>query len=291
MEWSKAKNILILTFFTLNIFLGYSLWKETKLLLPSRVVTYQELEEAQEHLEAFNLELKASPPRQIFYMPLLTVESNPIDENYLLNNFFDQEEDLAPVESHGVNPMVYRQDNKELRLWNKGKFEFTQELESSSWEEELGEGEVLLQAQEFLESRGLFPPDARVEDIIQLENDRYMIIFNQVYINQALYGGCIRVYVAPGGVEKIVKYWLDPQEFSGEDINTISAASALIRLSERLGPFSEKKEINSVKIGYYTEALDAQKWDLVPVWRIKIAGQGIYFINAYTGELEGNVDY
>ncbi len=291
MEWSKAKNILILTFLALNIFLGYSLWKETNLLLPSRVVTYQELEEAEEHLKAFNLELKASPPRQIFYMPLLTVGNNPIDENYLLNNLFGGGEDLAPVESHGADPLVYRQDNKELRLWNKGKVEFSQDLASSPLEEELGEAEALHQAQEFLETRGLFPPDARVEEIIQLEDDRYLVIFNQVYINQALYGGCIRVYIAPGGVERLVKYWLDPQGFSGEDINTISAASALISLSERLGPFSEKKEISSIKIGYYTEALDAQKWDLVPVWRIKIAGEGIYFINAYMGDLEGNVDY
>ncbi|RQD76716.1 MAG: hypothetical protein D5R97_03790 [Candidatus Syntrophonatronum acetioxidans] len=291
MEWSKAKNILILTFLALNIFLGYSLWKEANLLFPARLVTHQEMEEAEEYLKAVNLELKVSPSRQIFYMPLLTVENNPPELDSLLNSLFNGEVGLPSPDNFESDPQVYRQEGKELLLWSKGRVEFSQEVVPPAGEEEMDTEEALLRAQEFLENRDLFPSDARVEEIIELEDDRYLVIFNQVYTNQALYGGSLRVHIAPGGVKGFEKYWLNPQGFSGQDINTISAPSALISLAENLVPFSEKKEIISVNIGYYTEALDAQRWDMVPVWRIKIADQGIYFINAYTGELEGRVDY
>lgn len=291
MEWSKAKNILILTFLALNIFLGYSLWKEANLLLHPRVVTQEEMVEAREKLEEANLELKVSLPQQIFHMPLLTVENNPPQERPLLEALFGEEGEMPPAESQDSDPLLFRQGGKELRLWNKGRVEFTREISFSSPPEEFEEGEALLMAQEFLEELNLFPPDARVEEIILLEEGRYLVIFNQVYTNQALYGGSLQVQVTPGGVETFDRYWLDPQGFSGQEINTISAPSALLSLGEKLVPFSEKREIVSVNIGYYTEALDAQRWDMVPAWRIKIAEQGIYFINAYTGDLEGRVDY
>ena len=288
MDWSKAKNILILAFLALNIFLGYSLWKEAYLLFPSRVVTYQEIEKAEQKLDSINLELKASIPRQIYFMSFLTVSNKTYEGEDLAGILFSEEYSIdRSNEEEGF--VVFQEGKNELAIWDKGKVVFTREPFSSIEDEtqEMEEEEAASVAEEFLQEFGLFPFEARLEEVVAFEDGRYFLLYNQVYKNQALFGSYLKVWVHPNGVEGFELYWLKPEGFSGEDISTVSAASALLNLSEVISESEEKKVVESISIGYYSEAFDAQKWDTVPVWRIKITGRGIYFINAYTGELEG----
>ncbi len=316
MDWSKAKNILILTFLALNIFLGYSLWKESYQLFSSRVVTYQEIEEAKQKMSTLNLELKAPIPRQIYFMSFLAVTNRKHEGEELVNRLFPGEY-TTDFYSGEEGLVVFQEGERELRVWDKGKVTFSREpfsLSEGEGEEE-GEGmvdtnettdmedmqdtedvqdinkmeekEAISLAQEFLQEMGVSPLEARLEEVESFEDERYFLLYNQVYKNQALFGSYLKLWVHPDGVESFELYWLEPEGFSGEDISTISAASALINLSESLSVQEKKKEIESISIGYYSEAFDAQKWEIVPVWRIKITDQGIYFINAYTGDLEG----
>ncbi len=320
MDWSKAKNILILTFLALNIFLGYSLWKESYQLFSSRVVTYQEIEEAKQKLSSLNLELKAPIPRQIYFMSFLAVTNKKYPGEELVDMLFPGEH-AADFYSGEEGFVVFQEGERELRVWDKGKVTFSREpfslseAEAEAEGEEEGEGmvdtnettdmedmqdredvqdinkmeekEAISMAQEFLQEMGVSPLEARLEEVEAFEDGRYFLLYNQVYKNQALFGSYLKLWLHPEGVENFQLYWLEPEGFSGEDISTISAASALISLSEFLSAQEKKKEIESISIGYYSEAFDAQKWEIVPVWRIKITDQGIYFINAYTGDLEG----
>ncbi len=183
---------------------------------------------------------------------------------------------------------IYLHDKGELTVNQKGIIIFTQKLIPAEEEiQELGEGEANLLAEDFLQKHGLFPSDARLEDIYKMEGSRYFLRYNQVYKNQVLYGGYLYVWVNPLGVERFELYWLQPRGFTGQAINIITSTDALMRLSEIISSPKERKTVEEISVGYYSEAFDAQKWDLVPVWRIKISDLGLYFINAYTGELEG----
>lgn len=292
MEWSKAKNILILTFLALNLFLGYSLWEEFYMHFPSRVVSQREIEEARDRLDSVNLELKASFSRQTFSMSFLTVSSRIQEAEILKGGLFDPDLPFAVEQGEEGNALVFSQSAKRLSLWENGKISFTQDFpdESEEPEEPLEEGTAVSLAEETLRSAQLFPPDARLEDAYSLEDGRYLVTYHQVYINHSLYGGYLMVWVSPSGMEQLEIYWLDPQGFSGQEINTISAAAALARLADSLSPSPERESVDSVNIGYYSEAIDAQKWDIVPVWRIRLSNKRVYYINAYTGEQEGMED-
>lgn len=292
MEWSKAKNILILTFLALNLFLGYSLWEEFYMNFPSRVVSQREIEEARDRLDSVNLELKASFSRQTFSMSFLTVSNRIQEAGVLKAGLFDPDLPIAVEQGEEDNPLVFSQSAKRLSLWENGKISVTHEFpdEWEAPEEPMEEGTAVSLAEETLRAAQLFPPDARLEDAYSLEDGRYLVTYHQVYKNHSLYGGYLMIWIAPRGMEQLEIYWLEPQGFSGQEINTISAAAALARLADSLSPSPKRESVDSVSIGYYSEAIDAQKWDVVPVWRIRLSNGRAYYINAYTGEQEGLVE-
>ncbi|MDO9574680.1 MAG: two-component system regulatory protein YycI [Candidatus Contubernalis sp.] len=290
MEWSKAKSILIMIFLALNLFLGYSLWEDFYMNFPSRVVSQREIEEARAQLEFVNLELQASISRQIFSMSFLTVSNLEQQGETLVASLFDSDQPFILEQGGEGTLQVYRQDKKQIYLWENGKVIFTQEPTGDGEEpmdEVLEESAAVSMAEEFLRNAHLFPVDARLEEVHPLGDRGYLIRYNQVYINHSLYGGYLLVQVTPQGVEQFELYWLEPQGFSGQEISNISAAKALARLADNLEPFSKRAIVEAVNIGYYSEAFDAQKWDMVPVWRIRLSNGRTYYINAYTGELEG----
>ncbi|UNC93702.1 two-component system regulatory protein YycI [Candidatus Contubernalis alkaliaceticus] len=290
MEWSKAKNILIMIFLALNLFLGYSLWEDIYLNYPSRIISQKEIEEAEARLEAVNLELKINISPQIFTMSFLTVSNQEQQGEILAEKLLDPEQPFSFNKGTEGTPQVYRQDKNQIYIWENGRVIFTREpmvdLEQSQ-DEVLEEGAAISLAEEYLENAQLLPVDARLEEVHSIGDNRYQIRYNQVYKNQTLYGGYLLVQITPRGLEQFELYWLDPQGFSGQEMNNISAAAALGRLADSLEPFSERTAVESMNIGYYSEVFDAQKWDMVPVWRIRLSNRRTYYINAYTGELEG----
>jgi hypothetical protein len=39
-------------------------------------------------------------------------------------------------------------------------------------------------------------------------------------------------------------------------------------------------------LGYYSQEYDAERWEIPPVWRIRLDNGEVYYINAFTGNLE-----
>lgn len=291
MDWSRAKSILILTFLGLNIFLGYRLWKETYLLFPSRVVSVKEIAEAEGALSRVGLVLKAPVSRQVFTMPFLTVSSRPQGEKGLVESLFDPVPGFIEVEGE-EGFRLYQEGNRELRSWDKGRVLFSRQLAPlyPGEENKPDKVEIISRVEDFLQEHDLLFVDARLDEVYPLGNERWLVSYTQVYKNQLLFSGYLRVWVSPVGVEKFDLYWLYPQEFAGQEINTISAPAALLGLAEIVDP-GEYREVEAITIGYYSQAYDAHQWDMVPAWCIKIAPRGIYYINAFTGDLEGKDDF
>jgi hypothetical protein len=44
--------------------------------------------------------------------------------------------------------------------------------------------------------------------------------------------------------------------------------------------------ITSITLGYFSGEIDAEKWEISPVWRIVMQNEQVYYINAFTGNLE-----
>ena len=61
---------------------------------------------------------------------------------------------------------------------------------------------------------------------------------------------------------------------------------ALLRFLERYEGSETGESIVDFSLGYYTREYDAQRWEIPPVWRIRLNNGEIYYINAFTGNPE-----
>ena len=95
----------------------------------------------------------------------------------------------------------------------------------------------------------------------------------------------IDVVVTPTGVKSYYQLWLSPIGYVGKKRPVVSPLTAMLRvISERQS--QDKMAITHIEQGFYSRAYDADKWQMAPVWKIQLDGQDLYYVNAYTGELE-----
>lgn len=94
-------------------------------------------------------------------------------------------------------------------------------------------------------------------------------------------------------VEAALIAWYDPRGYRGRLRPVIPPTEAVVSAVTFLEKSGEKVEglsIDSVTLGYYTEAYNAVEWECPPVWRVRFSRgseQGSLFVNAYTSEIEG----
>ncbi|HHY37473.1 MAG TPA: hypothetical protein GX507_00830 [Clostridia bacterium] len=94
-------------------------------------------------------------------------------------------------------------------------------------------------------------------------------------------------------VEAALIAWYDPRGYRGRlrpVIPPTEAVASAVTFLEKSGEHAEGLSIDSVTLGYYTEAYNAVEWECPPVWRVKFSRgseQGSLFVNAYTSEIEG----
>lgn len=94
-------------------------------------------------------------------------------------------------------------------------------------------------------------------------------------------------------VEAVLIAWYEPHGYRGRLRPVIPPTEAVISAVTFLagsGEGTEGMSVESVTLGYYTEAYNAVEWECPPVWKVKFSRaseQGSLFVNAYTSEIEG----
>ncbi|GAA4867212.1 hypothetical protein GCM10023310_53660 [Paenibacillus vulneris] len=83
MDWSRAKTILILSFFLLNLVLGYQLWTTRSDLLEFDPSTASATEEIQRLMKSKNIQITAEMPKEVPRMKEIVVQ---YDEKLTMEN-------------------------------------------------------------------------------------------------------------------------------------------------------------------------------------------------------------
>ncbi len=294
MELSRAKTLLIAAFFLLNLFLFYHIWEEKgESLFPYG--QEEELSQLESALEEAKLEMAIGLPRGGIRIGHLVVEPWKIERSEAVHPVWDAlgiereaasdvlEEQPAQAEEERVIISRHGTGDYRLVLREGGTVSLNSALETPS-EEDVAWEEMEKAAQDFVDG---IPYMADFElDYMQRGQEGTVLNYRQVYDHFPLYAGYLQVFMNGLDLTGFYLYRLEPVGFAEQAREIVPPSTALLRFLEVYAPDGRHKAIVDFSLGYYSQEYDAERWEIPPVWRIRLNNGELYYINAFTGNLE-----
>ncbi|MEW5919503.1 MAG: two-component system regulatory protein YycI [Bacillota bacterium] len=291
MDLSRAKTVLIAAFFILNLFLLYQIWVEDGRDNPVLFGQKEEVSRLEAALQQANLSLETTLPRGGMRAAYLVVMPWQPDLEEVALNFWqllankDGEETLLPDdlqvirENNDHNITICRFGSYEMLLLKEGSLLLRHAFRGLT-REKLGiTVDELIKRVPFLQD---FVYDYKAE-----EEEKVVLYYRQDYEGFPLYAGYLQFSHQEEPDGDIYLYRLEPLGFAEQQREVIPPSTALWRFLETYTARDEvPTAIVEFSLGYYSEEYDAQRWEIAPVWRIRLRNGEIYYINAFTGYRE-----
>ncbi len=314
MDWSRAKNVLILAFLSINLLLGYRLWAGPGGANASLYsVTRQEVLEVTAQLRDRGVVLVGRLPREARPAPLLAVENPPPDPDAVAARFFGagvkgQREEAgwryqgpAPTRSAGSTGSTESTGSRgsagaTLLVSPSGALYYHAELPAAAGH--IDERTAVSIARDFWQARGGLPSGMQLDYHMPVGPARFLVVFTQQTQGAWFFGATAVALVEAGGVREAHASWPNPVRWSGPQRPVLPATEALLRAIPLLtrqaadgGKAATSGAAQGVVLGvdpgYYSQTYDAREWEAVPVWRLRLGSGEVVYVNAYTGAIEG----
>lgn len=274
MDWSKAKNILIIAFLITNIFLVLSI----KQNLDEKDFFYQVDEErindVVEILEKRDIIIKADIPTETLKLPILTLEYEIYEPEEIAQLF---------LEEYSIKDNEYIKRNEKVKLLYNNKqivYEKNPEVFNTK---DIGEEAAIEIADRFIEDHGFMDKNMSLWDISKDEEGNYNVVYSQLHGEMVLEDSHMKVVVDNVGVIYFERKWLKPQSERTYRQEIIPSTTALLMaiddIKTRVGDSYDKIVINEVRLGYLLDIskfdslikwYDMESGDASPYWRITI---------------------
>jgi len=285
MNLGRAKLILIIAFTGLNLFLGYHLFWPDFGRLTRMAVTAEDMRATESMLNENNYYLETSPDRTIRTGSFLTVSRSLEFQRQVLLRMLQEGAEF----SHSDEGTHYQKDEKTVYIQSTGLIRvlYTPPHDLAGELAALDNREVRNIVESFLMEEHLMPTGARFDSVENISPDARVLHYYQMIDGVAIFTGQLKVMIEENRVRSVEVYWVHPAEDSPvREMEVISAIEALSNLVRDLGPSNEPQLITSIMLGYFSGEIDAEKWEISPVWRIVLQSGQVYYINAFTGNLE-----
>ncbi|WP_353893254.1 two-component system regulatory protein YycI [Proteinivorax hydrogeniformans] len=287
MDWSKAKSIFIVVFALLNIFLAVQIWMQSPGAGFS--TTPEEVDKVRNFLNNSGIEVQTDIPDRVEYKNFLDVRGEPISQNVIKNQFFDEDEEID-IENYSDEYVDFSGETGRVIKKSDGRIVYESHRFRPPGNNLLTEKDALKVFEDFHKQGLSIPDDARLTNIEEFQNNRFRIEYHQVYRRQRVDTSYITMVVGASGVESYEKYWVNPLGYSGGEYLVIPSTGALMRLVDYVAK-GDEVVVTDISLSYYSEPISAGQWQVAPVWAITIQDVGNLYLNAYTGELEGYREY
>jgi len=245
-DWSKAKNILIIAFIITNIFLIYNI--EKNLFDSGALSTLDEehIQSVEKILKERGIYLQTEIPKKILKMPVLNVAY----ENW---------------DKQKIKEMIQKSPKGQIKNLDAQK----------AYEE----------AEKFIRENGWLKKDTIYWDT-RKEEQGYKVIFKQKYKNGFLEYSYMECVVTPSGITFFDKLWLKPLSTGESKKEIIPATNALLKLMGRVEGMKKPVIIRDIALGYwfdpgYMGFENAESGTAVPAWRFVLENGETIFIDAY----------
>ncbi|NLJ56802.1 MAG: hypothetical protein GX334_07120 [Firmicutes bacterium] len=298
MDFSRARTVLIWVFLFLNFFLLDQIWQGEgggSYIFPGWQEEASRLETA---LQAAGFSLETTLPRGGTRLAHLVVKpGEPAVEEFIysvwqvLEN--GREDFPMPVPEKSPNGEKGVAGRKSyyfgdycLHAEKKGLLVLEANKKNISHQKNTSGGEMLPVLQGFIRKDPFLK--GFIYDYTQETQQGTVVHYRQGYEGFPLYGGFLELMSGKEGDFVFTLYRLEPLGFAAQTREVISPAASLLRFLEVYETNQEpvKKSIIDLALGYYSCGYDAEKWEIPPVWRIRLHNGEVYYINAFTGHLE-----
>lgn len=289
MNLGRAKLVLIIAFVSLNLFLGYHLFWPDFGRLTRVAITAEEMRITERMLNENNYYLEAPLDRSVQTIDFITVSPAEDFQNKIRDRL--AREDALFIEQND-SLMVYYGEGENVYIYPTGlvKVSYEPGYIISDGLINLEQRDMRSKIEQFLENKALKPEGIAFDYLERLESGQVIIYYYQIYNSIPIYSGYLKVVIDFNKIIEVEVFWLESLERSPvREIEVIAATVALANLVKEIGSSGEPRRIKQVDLGYFSHEYDAEKWEIPPVWRIIIEGPQIYYINAFTGNLEQKI--
>lgn len=269
MDWSKAKNVLIIAFIVINILMGYVLIVKDKEVDATNSPDF--INQAIGLLNKKEIEVHTDIPNIKPELSTLTVVFENIKPEVINTNFFNNRAYISSVSEELVELSLDDENvsilNKKLLIYESGSTEIKYPT--------LNEDIVIDIAKDFLVQKGFSIDDVKISHMKRV-GEYYYVEFSKIFNNIYLESSFTNIQIDSRGVIKMERMWLDVKEV-GESLISISPAPKSI-----LGLLSMKevygKSIIDISLCYYfnpgkhdyiEDPLEAKQGRAIPAWRIQ----------------------
>lgn len=288
MDWSKAKNILIIAFILTNIFLFYYVGKGLLAGSDLNLISDQYIADVESHLKENGIHISGDIPKEIISLPKVMVRFREFNHEEILELFMENN-------YHRISEATYKNENQKLIIEGNKKI-----IYKNSSEEKVADhiSEIVAQeiSNEFLKEKGLLDKNIELKQIFYQKYDEfsdlmtYKLVYHQVYKNRFLGESYIHVYVNETGVVGLEGMLLETDEGSKQQKKLlIPATTALLRkMNDMINDNRGEIVVRSIEVGYYFNPYDVEFTDwtfiesgtAVPAWKITLENGKIYYVEA-----------
>lgn len=269
MDWSKAKNVLIIAFIVINILMGYVLILKDKEVDATNSPDF--INQAIGLLNKKEIKVHTDIPNIKPELSTLTIVFENIKPEVINTNFFNNRAYISSVSEELVELSLVDENvsilNKKLLIYESGSTEIKYPT--------LNEDIVIDIAKDFLVQKGFSIDDVKISHMKRV-GEYYYVEFSKIFNNIYLESSFTNIQIDSRGVIKMERMWLDVKEV-GESLISISPAPKSI-----LGLLSMKevygKSIIDISLCYYfspgkhdyiEDPLEAKQGRAIPAWRIQ----------------------
>lgn len=294
MDFRRAKVILIAAFALLDAFLFWRVAAGAQLAAPGAGGSRPTVSMATLRHEGIELDLAGHGvlPARSASVPLLSVRLETPDGRSLVGTLFGgRQVKTSRFPATGqVQAEIYRTAAEELAVLRFGVVSYRR-LAPPVAAGKVDPQRAMSEAVAFLKRLGGLPPGGRFDYAGPVPGSAlYQVRYVEYHQGLPLFPGYLAVTVDAHGVYDARRYWLKvvPAARAAPSRPTIGAAQALLQLAAGEHASAQHPlRIVGLRLGYYSLGnAAARQWQVVPAWRIRLAGGGVYYINAYTGALE-----
>lgn len=282
MDWSKAKNIIIIFLIVINSMLMFVFVYSND----NNSLTSEREKAIIKLLNKEDIQLQSEIPKNSTPMPMvsLTYKENDIEE--LKHIFFGTAEDVK--RSVEANSTILKKDNRMLTIENS-MITYINEGNKDTIKN-FDETSAKAIVEQFIKNDLKSKYSKYKFHSTSILNNGYSFKYYETYNGYALYSNYMKFDVTNKGIESIQIDKYEPVGILGIDRDICSADEALLTFIYKM---REKKHnesiiIDKIELGYKLEEKlkKSTKGRAIPCYRISIKNNNkIYYINAYTNIL------
>lgn len=279
MDWERTLNIFIIAFLILNLALAVQLWLRPIFFNPANYISAEEIAATKSELEDRNITVIPKIPRRMKRLQPLGVKNASLEEGEVAAVLLGPEFEKL---SSGVKT-EYRSVQGKVDFYVDGRINY---LSSSPQEGgSISQREAQKLADQFLRRTVGQPRDAKKARTKLNKDGTWTVEYRQRWNGKELEISKIILVVGQGGSILQMEYlWVDVIGYVGEKTLSIPATAALKVAARQM---QEGTTVSRLYLSWYSKPVLSEQWRVSPVWVVETEEGDKHYVNAHTGELEG----